>query len=26
VFAQPQRAVQQHGRSFAHRPYHRTST
>ncbi len=23
VFAQPQRAVQQHGRGFAHRPYHR---
>ncbi len=22
VFAQPQRAVQQHGRGFAHRPYH----
>ncbi len=23
MFAQPQRAVQQHGRSLAHRPYHR---
>jgi hypothetical protein len=23
MFAQPQRAVQQHGRGLAHRPYHR---